>query len=712
MADYIVQTIYTVVDKASATIGALGAKVAGLNAKLGASSAGVASLGAQISSSASKIRGSVTPVSGALNSLASGVKQLPSAFSSLGGTASSVFTSIGSSVSSVAGLLFNLPAAIAGIGFGALAVGAATLGDDFEKTQLRIAGFVTALGRTKDIDQGLAVAAVAMERIRVAAAILPGEAQDYLEVFQAGLPVINSAIGGTMQQMTDFSNKFTAVTNVLGVDSAQAGRDLNLMLQAGHGRAGVAVKSFARMLPFMRQIEGQANLNAKAFNAMTQPERAELLTAAMGKLQPMLDKAANTFDAMKGAAISNVKNISRLATVPLFEGMKDGLKAFNNLLSDNEGNLTALGSRVVGIGRFFSEGIVTGLKMAANLAKDLYGWFEKIWSSPGAQAIFGKLAGAAAGLGAAASGLVSGGGAMAAAAGGMALAGNPLTALSIPIALFGGVLGELASRAGVVESVLAFFADTISLAVTLVAPLLEAFTAISVVGADLVQGVLAGLLPALTMIIEPVVVFGGMLFKLTASLYEKVRPAALAFGQAIGGLVRSVGEFLNPILRIAGIFILRLYETIQHYLLPVFNFLVTIVSGVITAFGDLLSWIGKWIGKAADAYEKGTGVVLSRKPEDLSSSWFASDFTSKMAKALSFEQAKTQDAEDLRAGSPSARGGGGRVNQDFRFSRFDIQQKFEGDMTPDQIAVAFARDLGQLGERRMESGFSPLFGIA
>ncbi len=48
---------------------------------------------------------------------------------------------------------------------------------------------------------------------------------------------------------------------------------------------------------------------------------------------------------------------------------------------------------------------------------------------------------------------------------------------------------------------------------------------------------------------------------------------------------------------------------------------------------------------------------------------------------------------------------------DFRNSKFDIKQMFAEGFDPDRIAVAFSNDLAALGERRLQSGLSPLFAI-
>lgn len=52
------------------------------------------------------------------------------------------------------------------------------------------------------------------------------------------------------------------------------------------------------------------------------------------------------------------------------------------------------------------------------------------------------------------------------------------------------------------------------------------------------------------------------------------------------------------------------------------------------------------------------------------------------------------------------------VYQDFRGSRFDIKQAFAEGYDPDRIAVAFAHDVAGLGERKLQSGFAPLFSVS
>lgn len=53
---------------------------------------------------------------------------------------------------------------------------------------------------------------------------------------------------------------------------------------------------------------------------------------------------------------------------------------------------------------------------------------------------------------------------------------------------------------------------------------------------------------------------------------------------------------------------------------------------------------------------------------------------------------------------------GAKTNMDFRGSRFDITQKFQEGFDPDRIAAVFTKDLAGAAERRLSSGFQPIFG--
>jgi hypothetical protein len=124
-------------------------------------------------------------------------------------------------------------------------------------------------------------------------------------------------------------------------------------------------------------------------------------------------------------------------------------------------------------------------------------------------------------------------------------------------------------------------------------------------------------------------------------------------------------------------------------------------------------WWTQFLSKNADETEKRTGYSL--KPSwlvgmDPGNFEFGNMFKSLSDGLSAASEAVSTDTQG-KAATPNSRGGGGRAVQDFRFSRFDISQKFEEGMNPDQIAVAFSKDLGKIGEQRLTSGFEPLFSV-
>ena len=263
----------------------------------------------------------------------------------------------------------------------------AKIGSTFEQNQIQIAGFLSALGQSSDFNAGLKDASDVIQQITKDAARLPGEADEYIEVFKAGFPFVKAAMpGGSIGDMTNFTNQLTAIGKTFGLDSGLIAREFDHMLSPGKGMASLRLPLFRQLLSFMPPLKNGARTTAESFNAMTAPQRLQLLQATFAKLQPMLDASANSFDAMWGAAVSAVKQMTRFATVPLFKAMKQGLDQFNSLFYDENGKLTAFGQKVVdGLERSIKY-MTQFLQMGAHMLK----WF--VQTSAGAAAFKGILA--------------------------------------------------------------------------------------------------------------------------------------------------------------------------------------------------------------------------------------------------------------------------------------------------------------------------------
>ncbi|HSS39036.1 MAG TPA: hypothetical protein VLT58_09730 [Polyangia bacterium] len=290
---------------------------------------------------------------------AGGGTTIDSLWVALGIDASGVQAGLGKvrgAVNDAKGSLLSVGTAIKAFVAGFAVKEIADIGSTFEQNRIQIAGFLSALGQSSDFNQGLVDAQGVIQQITKDAAILPGEAQEYIDVFKAGLPFVQGAMpGGSLGDITAFTNKLTAIGKTFGLGADVIAREFDHMLSPGKGMASLRLPLFRQLLSFMPKLQNGARVTAESFNAMSAPQRLALLQATFEKLQPMLDASANSFDAMWGAAVSALKQMTRVATAPLFKGMKQALDQVNSALYDNAGKLTPFGQNIV-------DGITTAMK--------------------------------------------------------------------------------------------------------------------------------------------------------------------------------------------------------------------------------------------------------------------------------------------------------------------------------------------------------------
>lgn len=266
--------------------------------------------------------------------------------------------------------------AAVGAVLGTMAVHAvAKIGDEFEQNTIALAGFFDALKiSTGGFDNALKDAGTTLDQIIKDAALLPGEAEEYIEVFRAGLPVLKDAIPNEpLEKITDFTNKLTAIAHTLKVPVEVASREMQELFIKGEGHATRINVLFKRFVPFLRQVEGQANLTTKSFNALSAEKRVEIFRKSFEKLGPMLNRSATSFDAMKGAVLSGFRQLVRKGTEPMFEGMKRGLAGITSVFATADGKLSDTGNKIVEVGLKIS-GMVT---RAVTSVMALVEWFAK-----------------------------------------------------------------------------------------------------------------------------------------------------------------------------------------------------------------------------------------------------------------------------------------------------------------------------------------------
>lgn len=510
----------------------------------------------------------------------------------------------------------------------------ASINSQFEESQRLIAGIFTTMGMASDFNRGLQMASQTMDQITIAAARLPGEAEDYISVFQTGLTVVRQTFQGTTSELTAFTNDYTAIMSTLGVSSMEAGFSLTRALASGRGQVDQQSAAFMRLLPFIQQAtrESQHQVSSiQQFNRLTQEQRGEVLRLTMAQegLQRMLDNAGTSWNAQTGALASLARMMGRMATSPLFEAMKRWLGDFNAMFMDSEGHLTTLGAALTTIGEYLSNNVVRGIDSLMSFL------------SPAADTIYG---------------------------------------------VGKAVIDELTP---VVDAVRTAFSRVESASKT-VWPFIQALSD----NLRVVISTLGAFSPAATSYIEFIsripMVIGHLLPQLTAlarisaAIYNVFATVLRVVMQLMFGVQQTDRSFEGMIAQIdtvaaaLDIFATRIERGAQVAL----NF----INAFAGAHGITLGQQGGLVSSIQTAISEAQAKAESRRHEA--------------------SAAAASGAPAVPGARPSA-----NVHQDFRYSRFDIMQRFAEGFDPDRIAVAFADDIGRLGEQRLQSGLEPVFGV-
>jgi hypothetical protein len=465
------------------------------------------------------------------------------------------------------------------------------------------------------------------------------------------------------------------------------------------------------MLGAIRHLPGMAGMTVEQFNKFDLHKRMELVTAAMHQFDDMVLAAADSWTALKGAAESTTMLFLTAGTQPLFEGAKQAIRSINAALLDSKtGKFTALGVTIIAVSRVISNGIVDGISMAISLAGRLERVFMGIANGP-----IGTMFGAIANKGSDLLAKVRG----ASPAGqGMAMGGVGAAALGlgpVGIALAVGV-GKFMENTGAVSGTLAGLSALLNSLLGAIDPVARVFQFFGNIIGDILVGILPPLGGALAMVVDGLAFFLGSIMTIYGSIYTALAPSLQRLFGAVGHLVTAIGGFLGPAMQLVGLAFLWIWNHVSEFILPALKRFVDVVGVVYEALAGLVNFLSKYVTLGIAALggtksDENTPLGAGKPDTD-----FFGDLGAKLKGMLDVEKAGVNaDKKGWFGGgtapeTPGQRGGGNTV-QDFRNSRFEIQQKFAEGFDPDRIAVAFAKDVGRIGEQRLQSGFDPAFSI-
>ena len=299
--------------------------------------------------------------------------QAGGATEAVSGRFSAMFSNIQGGLGSLIEQASNPIEGLLGGALGALGLHALIdVNNEFDNTRRALAGTLETVGlATGGWENALSAANTQMTRIQSAAAMLPGEADDYIHAFQGAVPQLQAAAGfmadfkdetghaytgmsglnDTLSHMTDFTNQFMAVAIGKGVDTFSAAQFIPRALSQARGAIDQQSVAWQRLGPYIgvaAQHMGRTVQNAGDFNKLSLEMRTRILQAAItGEgLRNVITDASTSWDAQMGTLTTISKTMLRMATSPFFHLFSSGLGYINGLVMNTDGSFTDLGKTI------------------------------------------------------------------------------------------------------------------------------------------------------------------------------------------------------------------------------------------------------------------------------------------------------------------------------------------------------------------------------
>lgn len=243
--------------------------------------------------------------------------------------------------------------AIGGISIAAAVKEAISLTADYEKTVLNTATKFRAFGLGDTFSESELATRSALRAIEDLADKLPGEAADYVTVFEQIIPKAVKSGMTNVKEIIDFTAQYTAAVSGSGIDAGQAARDMVGMLS---GTAGADMRTFTEIV---RDLLPPTLQSAEAFNKLSAEARRVELQKIFGSaaIAEKMAKSAGSLDSKLGEALSKIKRLIRESTAPMFQ---DALKLLDNLNVFITQNKEQIGDLI----RIMGTGIAAAVKLA------------------------------------------------------------------------------------------------------------------------------------------------------------------------------------------------------------------------------------------------------------------------------------------------------------------------------------------------------------
>jgi hypothetical protein len=583
-------------------------------------------------------------------------------------------SSMGSGVMRVGGALASMargaliPVGLVTAGLGVLAHGLIGVGAQAESTGIAIAGMLQAGGATSSFTSAMQLSQSLMAKIRSDAAKLPGEAEDFVTIFRASMARGMEA-GWDPAKFAALSNQVGAVGITMGIDAPQIGRDLNAMLG---GHAGAQVRTWGALQANIAAAGQELHLaagDASAFNKLRPEDRIRVIETAIGKYGDMVKAFAETWDAQSGTFKSNMFEIFKTGTAPLFEFARKNLVDINKWF---DANAEPIQNLFRGIG----TALANGLERAKARMESLFGRMREFGESDTFKAISGALSGA----GSTVRAVVDNAGG----AGGLAqIAGRLLGAGGPAGMLIGGGVNFATEHQAEFSATMNGLMDLFTRLGALVMPLLDIFGQFNSLVGGMMAGILPGLVSGLGTLADGVVYAFNGVYWIVSDILGAVGPAVMGLAGAIGTLLASIGGVLGPVINILGGLLMEVWASVREYVIPAFNGLISAITSVINWIAEKLSMFGVEVSRMAPGGIQMGGGQPSSGPG-------ANELMQRLMASIS-QPARAQNAEGGAAAQANRRrtgaAGKGSTNVTVR-----LEQTIHDASDPDRVMIQ-TRDL-------------------
>ena len=198
---------------------------------------------------------------------------------------------------------------------------------NYEQQVLRLTGVIEGMGATRTHEQSISAAVKAYKVLNQYAAALPGETEDYVTVFERGLPEALRAGVTDMKEIAKFTSRFAAVMMDAKHNADNVGESLNKMLSL-HPRM-MQRDVVIRMLRIM-------NMPVEIFRKLSPERRLELVRQGIDRMNGMIQAQATSIDAIFGAVTSNMKMALIGGIKPLVNEVTRSALAINEAFERND----------------------------------------------------------------------------------------------------------------------------------------------------------------------------------------------------------------------------------------------------------------------------------------------------------------------------------------------------------------------------------------